>query len=87
MRGAGITRYHAPQRQAGSGFFGDLARDLAADGWQGFKKGLKSGNSKTPNIRGAVASAKRGVKRAARRNVEREVSKRLKRGLDDLFGP
>ena len=83
MRGAGITRYHAPHRQAGSGFLGDLA----ADGWRGFQKGLKSGNSRMPNIRGAVAGAKRGVKRAARRNIEREVTKRVRKGLDDLFGP
>ena len=84
MRGAGITRYHAPHRQQqGSGFFGDLA----SEGWRGFRSGLKSGNSRMPNISGAVAGAKRGAKRAARQNIEREVTKRVRKGLDDLFGP
>ena len=84
MRGAGITRYHAPHRQmTGGGFISDLA----AAGWRGFKSGLKSGDANVPNIRGAVTGAKRGVKRAARRNIEREVNKRVRKGLDDLFGP
>ena len=84
MRGAGITRYHAPHRQmTGGGFI----TDLAAAGWKGFKSGLKSGNSHTPNLRSAVTGAKRGVKRAAKRSIEKEVTNRVRKGLDDLFGP
>ena len=83
MRGAGITRYHAPQRQAGGGFWGDLA----GDGWQVLKQGLKMSNPNVSNIKSAVAGVKRVAKRTARRHVEREVSKRLKKGLDDIFGP
>lgn len=80
MRGGSLTRYYPDQD--GNGFFKDVVRAAVSGGW----KGLKSGTTPLPNIRGAVSGAKRGVKQAVKRKALQEINKQAKRKLNDIFG-
>ena len=83
MRGGSLTRYYPDNpNQDGQGFFGNVARSAASEGW----KGLKSGRTPLPNIRAAVRGAKRGATQAVKRKALQEINKQAKRRLNDLFG-